>query len=153
MRRLIAALCVSVLALGCGREPYRLAPVAGTVAMDGKPLPNVHVSFVPLGTAENSNPGPGSRALTNAQGQFNLTTTTGRLGAVVGKHRVSIEAEQPAAASAAGEQSDGAESREAMLKRIQASLEAIPAKYNRESMLTFDVPPEGVKDAHFELNK
>ncbi len=152
MFRKVAIVTIAVSMAGCGRESFKLAPVSGSVAFEGKPLAKVHVTFMPLSSDENPNPGPGSRALTDSEGRFVMTTTTGRKGAVVGKHRVAIEAEQGGAASNA-EQSDGAESEDVMRKRVETSLNAIPARYNHQSTLSIDVPSEGLTDAHFELTK
>ena len=153
MRRDVLLL-FAVALVGCSRSSYRLAPVSGLVTMDAKPLANVHVTFAPLGSKDNINPGPGSHGLTDAEGRFVLTATRGKRGAVVGKHRVSIEAAQEGeSASGQAEQPDGAESEAAMRRRLAASLDAIPARYNRQSTLTFDVPPSGTTQADFALTK
>jgi hypothetical protein len=66
---------------GCGRTPL-LAPVSGTVTLNGKPLPNVQVEFWPETSA------PRSTGMTDEQGRFTLVTDTGSPGAVVGSHKV-----------------------------------------------------------------
>ena len=79
---------VALAPLGCGGGP-EYADVDGTVTLDGKPLPDVEVVFMP-------NPGPGSsagaaRCLTDAAGRYRLRTQRAeRAGAVVGKHVVVI---------------------------------------------------------------
>jgi hypothetical protein len=67
---------------GCGRGPA-LAPVSGTVTMNGKPLARVRVEFWP---EEGS---PRSTGSTDEAGRFTLTTDgTAKPGAVVGRHKV-----------------------------------------------------------------
>jgi len=66
-----------------------MAPVSGTVRYNGKPLANAYVSFSP--------DEPGLRAAsgsTDANGHYRLTTFDGYDGAMVGKHRVMIRAEE-----------------------------------------------------------
>jgi len=62
--------------------------VAGVVKLDGKPLPQVRIQFMPdpqKGTA-----GPISTGTTDEQGRFELVCADERPGAVVGWHRVVI---------------------------------------------------------------
>jgi hypothetical protein len=79
-----------VLALpGCRKVPPPVADAEGTVLLDGKPLPQAHVEFVP----ELSNFGAEmiSTAVTDDQGHFHLTCTyKDQPGAVVGKHHVIV---------------------------------------------------------------
>jgi hypothetical protein len=70
-----------VLASGCARGPA-LAPVEGTVRMNGQPLANVQVEFWP-----ESN-GARSTGLTDKDGRYQLTYNGKEAGAVVGPHRV-----------------------------------------------------------------
>jgi hypothetical protein len=77
---------VALAPLGCGGGP-EYAEVGGTVTLDGKPLPDVEVVFMP-------NPGQGPSAgaascYTDAAGRYRLRTQRAdRAGAVVGKHVV-----------------------------------------------------------------
>src|SRR5262245_32981152 len=90
--RLLVSASVALLALGCGGEPYQLAPVSGRVTLDDVPLANVHVNFQPM-AADTNNPGPGSYGKTDADGRYELRVVlTGKKGAVVGKHQVRISA-------------------------------------------------------------
>jgi hypothetical protein len=66
---------------GCSRGPS-LAPVEGTLKMNGKPLANVQVEFLPEIN------GPRSRGVTDKEGKYSLATDDQRAGAVVGSHRV-----------------------------------------------------------------
>lgn len=87
-RALVAvALVCAVFGTGCSREPER-GPVSGVVTLDGKPLPDVMVVFVPdpeFGTA-----GPRSLALTDKEGRYVMYTDKDENGASVGAHRVSL---------------------------------------------------------------
>jgi hypothetical protein len=68
-----------------------MAPVSGTVTMQGKPVGNVLIVF-------NPQPAPGAinaptrpaMATADAQGHYDLSTHVKGDGAVVGKHKVSV---------------------------------------------------------------
>ena len=72
----LALLSVAWLALvaGCGGQEYPLAPVAGSVTLDGKPLANIHVTFLPQAKGKSRNAGPASCGVTDAEGRFILKT-------------------------------------------------------------------------------
>ena len=95
----LALIAGCLLLLGCGSAEYELAPVSGQVTMNGKPLPNVEikVSFQPVATGtDEPNPGPGSYAITDADGRFTLRTIEPDAdGAVVGKHIVRLTTKPP----------------------------------------------------------
>jgi hypothetical protein len=71
---------------GCGGVEY--AEVEGTVTLDGKPLPEVEVLFLP--DPERGGRGPRSTAFTDEFGRYRLRTDKGQAGAVVGSCRVCI---------------------------------------------------------------
>jgi hypothetical protein len=76
-----AWLGLAAAAVGCGGPG--LAPVTGTVKLNGKPLANVQVEFWPTDAS------PRSTGATDDAGQYTLTTDgTAKPGAVVGKHKV-----------------------------------------------------------------
>lgn len=137
-RRLLIAAGMLMLC-GCSNEPYAFAPVSGKVTLDGQPLAEAHVSFQPL---EGRDPGPGSYGQTNAQGEYALKVVgTDRAGAVVGKHRVAISLT-----------TSGPTAKAKPLADIPgAPKERLPAKYNMNSELTYDVPKGGTKEANFDL--
>jgi hypothetical protein len=121
---------------GCSSD--NIAPVSGRVTLDGQPAAHVRVTFQPLGSAENPNPGPGSYAVTDADGHYALTVIgTNRRGAIVGKHRVSIQSSH----------GPSAEFPDAPPKPAKP----IPKQYNKESTLQFDVPRGGTTTADFAL--
>ncbi len=124
--------------LGCG-SGYRLAPVSGTVTLNGQPLAGADVHFQPIGSKDNPNPGPGSHGKTDAQGRYSLRVDERQAGAVVGKHRVMIFAYTP---GAGGQQPDAGGGK----KR-----DRVPLRYNEKTQLTCDVPVGGRADADFPL--
>lgn len=123
---------------GCARE-YRLAPVAGTVTLNGQPLAGADVHFQPIGSKENPNPGPGSHGKTDAQGHYSLRVDEHQAGAVVGKHRVMIFAYTQ---GSGGRQPDAGGGKKK---------DRVPLKYNENTTLTCDVPATGRSDADFPL--
>jgi hypothetical protein len=135
---LVAAMLTAVL--GCGRTPYRLAPVSGLVTLDGKPLPNARVGFEPQSAGGGSISGPGSYGTTELQGRYELKTVSGARGAVVGRHIVRI-----ATLSVKRDRSRGPES-----ISVQEE-EKVLDRYREPGVLTFTVPPAGTAAADFHL--
>jgi len=81
------------LLLGCGGNPARqpTAPVTGTVTIDGQPVSQGVVNFLPeSGRAGHGKLGP--------DGSFVISTYGNGDGAVVGKHRIAVDARQQQAA-------------------------------------------------------
>ncbi len=135
---LAVAACVALAGCGSGLE---LAPVSGTVTVDGKPAPDVAVNFTPIpGQAAK---GPGSSAVTDAQGRFALRTVGDKryAGAVVGKHRVTLVESDPALADLPYEEA---------LAKARQQPPRLPAAA-RDGSLTFDVPAGGTSKADFSL--
>jgi hypothetical protein len=86
--RYLLAVYLVVLLAGCGGDS-RLARVSGTVRYNGKPLANAYVGFWP------EEPGlRAASATTDANGRYRLTTFQDHDGAMIGKHRVVIRAEE-----------------------------------------------------------
>jgi hypothetical protein len=77
--KLLLTLVSLIFAFGCGSGNDSLAPVSGTVLMDGKPLAKVKVDFMP------KNGGRPASALTDENGKFsNAGTFTMGDGAPIG---------------------------------------------------------------------
>jgi hypothetical protein len=75
-----------------------LASVHGRVTLAGKPLPNVHVYFTPIGVRdEQQGPIRDSIATTDADGKYELMylPEEGIYGAVIGKNRVWLATDSP----------------------------------------------------------
>ena len=85
-------LVVSLLLAGCGGSGEKLAPVRGTVTLDGSPLADALVEFE-LEPGENvyeRKSGSSSRGRTDANGRYTLQYTHEKEGALIGKHVVRI---------------------------------------------------------------
>jgi hypothetical protein len=80
-------LVMPALLAGCKSEQV-YAEVEGTVTLEGKPLADVEVVFLP--DPEKGNTGKRSVALTDAKGRYRLASDGGRAGAPVGFHRVCV---------------------------------------------------------------
>jgi hypothetical protein len=74
-----------VLFCGCNSK-YNVAPVSGTVTLDGMPLEDVTVTFTPKSKASNS---PISSGRTDSQGQYRLSVVIDETeGAAIGTNNV-----------------------------------------------------------------
>jgi len=80
----LAASIVALLACGCGDSGPQMAPVSGVVTVDGAPVANAAVMFVPEAG------GRPATGLTDAEGKFSLETMEPGDGALVGKHKVTV---------------------------------------------------------------
>ncbi len=135
-RRWLVALVVLGFS-GCGGPP--VAPVKGRITLDGNPLPHASVSFQPVSTGKNVNPGPGSLGTTDADGNYTLRVAGQNLeGAYVGKHRVEI-------AAYLKDPDDPQRDRREKVRNL------VPARYNTQTTLTFEVLPGRVNEADFAL--
>ncbi len=114
--RFTATLVIALaLVAGCSRgDRPELAPVCGTVTLDGKPLERATVVFQP-------GEGKSSRGVTDKQGRYELIYLRDIMGAKPGKHTVGITT------------ADG----ETVVD------ETLPARYNRETELAAQVDPGG----------
>jgi hypothetical protein len=86
-------LCLVAAGAGCNRGPtYEINPqVRGAVTMDGKPLANVIIQFVPAPTEQQPHlQSPLSSGSTDEQGNFELRLDNGQRGAVIGKQKVVV---------------------------------------------------------------
>ncbi|HVL14268.1 MAG TPA: hypothetical protein VM529_16980 [Gemmata sp.] len=164
MRTLFAAglALAAAAAAGCGGGP-KIAEVSGVVTLNGKPYPNAVVSFQPVGSNANPNPGRGSVAETDENGRFKLVYDGGESGAIVGKHRVRIftklgaeipdtEGDPEAAAAAAKAAAKSGKGGKAKRQTMgNSSVEPIPPEWNENSTKEFDVPPQGTTEANFAI--
>ena len=110
---------------GCSdvQGPPPLAPIRGQVTLDGQPLSGAGILFKQTGVR-------GSASRTDENGRYELTFHRDLKGAVLGEHRVFI-------GTASSEEPD--------------KPERVPARYNRESELSFTVLDEGSDAADFAL--
>jgi hypothetical protein len=127
----LALLSCTLTAAGCSSSGPEIAYVSGRVTMDGKPLPRATVVFVP----ENGRPSGGE---TDADGNYVLNFAQGRQGAIPGSATVRIMTMRDA------DQDENGQS-------IPGSPETVPARYNNDSELTFEVEPKKNNVANFSL--
>jgi len=119
------AACFALLTLtGCGSDGPQLAEVSGTVTVDGKPVPNAVLTFIPTG-------GTTSYGKTDAQGKYKLMFTDSKSGAMLGSHNVEIEVKRYSKDEVSEMKAAG----------INASSEfvPIPKKYKQPGALTAEV--------------
>lgn len=92
-RGITLLLLTSIASLvGCGGPGVELGQVSGIVRLDGVPLANVRVEFVPEpGDNASSAAVPIATATTGSQGEYRLQLPGGRSGAPVGWQRVVVE--------------------------------------------------------------
>lgn len=136
-------LLIGLAIVGCsgGEAPPELATVKGKVTVDGAPGAELEVVFEPQTkstTKAQSVSGSGSSGTTDAAGNYELSYLGGaNKGAVVGMHTVRV------INVAGGGPAGGATGAVPSVP--------IPATYNTESTLTFDVKKGENKDANFDL--
>ncbi len=114
---LTSSIMLLMLIVGCGgagvADP-KLVPVQGKVTLDGQPLPNAIVTFIP-------DKGPPSGAITDAEGKYEMRFKSGAHGAVVGTHSVTISTDMDGTGAAGAEK--------------------VHARYNKETNLMAEVKP------------
>jgi len=86
---LTCAVAFSVIA-GCSDSPYSLAPVGGTISIDGKPLTQGKVMFAPVARGDGLEAGKAAVGIIQPDGTFKLSTYRDGDGAIVGEHWVTI---------------------------------------------------------------
>jgi len=133
---------------GCSSGGPAFVPVSGVVTLDGKLYDKAVVSFQPIGTTDNPNPGRGSSSYTDGNGRFVLMCDNTIKGAVVGKHRVRIMTRGNDVVGQAPEEPSGGSSDNAPVPK---NLDPIPPEWNSLSNKEFDVPPGGTDQANFDI--
>jgi hypothetical protein len=129
-----------------------VAPAAGVVLLDGKPLANASITTQPIAT-DSPNPGPGSFGRTDAEGRFDLELVKPAVrGAIIGEHRVIIRPGSAAPAISTPQQSESGVKvfSDAMPKA--AANEKWPAKFT-DGTLQIQVPSGGTDDLRVELKR
>ena len=79
------AIAIVATTIGCQRPGFE--SVYGIVTLDGKPLPDVEVQFLPLPNQSTNH--PSTSAYTDASGEYSIIAT-GSYGVLVGVHNVCI---------------------------------------------------------------
>jgi hypothetical protein len=107
---LASLICIVLLGCGQGDRPP-LGTVKGVVTLDGKPLADAAVRFLPI------TPVRASMSMTDSNGRYELIYIRDIMGAAVGEHRVEITTESAGTA------------------------EKLPAQYHSKTTLTAKVEP------------
>jgi hypothetical protein len=141
MRQRLLVGFILVALFGCSGKPYDVAQVSGKVMLDGKPLDKASITFAPMATKENIAPGPTATGITDAEGRYQMIFDKRTPGAVVGMCRVYITS---LVSDDTADDRDGGPP----VKRVK---DRVPAKYNLNTKLTYDVPAGGSDQADFDL--
>ena len=139
---LLAAIGASalLLAAGCGGgEDWQSAEVTGTVTLDGRPIPEGHITFLPSGDTR----GP-SATTTITDGRYAMIEG----GPVVGTHRVEIRTPVKTGRKIPDLRPENRMKPDRPM--IDEVVEAIPVTYNTKSTLTVEIRP-GKNEMSFDL--
>lgn len=136
------AVCVA-FCIGCNTSKFEFASVEGRVLLDGEPVQEAKVVFMPTGITDDGEAGPYSQGRTDADGRFTLRSIeeNPRDGAVVGQHKIVVSTKK---ARLHPDQID---------VEIIESPETIPHKYTyyKRTPLRFSVPSGGTDSAELLL--
>jgi len=83
---MLSVLLATLIGCGGGANLPDTVPVSGTVTLNGQPLANASVAFVPTGTTG----GEGGYGTTDQDGRYELAYLKGGSGVPVGDYRVVI---------------------------------------------------------------
>lgn len=144
-RGLAVAVVLGVF-VGCDSGP-RYVPVSGVISLNGKPYGEAVVSFQPMATEGNQNPGRGSSSYTDAEGKFHLKTDDGNEGAVPGKHRVRIMTKGNDMVLFDPEKG----SPDSLPAGRKHKIDPVPPSWNVDSDKEFEVPAKGTDLANFDI--
>jgi hypothetical protein len=151
MRFIAAFAVVLVSCAGCGQR-LPVAPVSGTITLDGQPLADAHITTQPIAT-DSRNPGPGSFGRTDAEGHFELELVNPPMkGAIIGEHRVMI---LPAAGEPeVNEPHQTTDGKQYWTDEPQegASSDQSPQSFG-DGSLRMQVAAEGTRDLRFDLKR
>lgn len=132
-----------ILLAGCG--PSRTSPVAGIVLLDGQPLANASIQFIPDGT------GRDATGTTNERGEFVMSTFDPRDGVAPGSYKVVIS--PPVGEVDTTKYESAGDAMSAAARAKPAAKSKFPKKYTlpSETPLTQQVPI-GKGPLKFELS-
>ncbi len=140
--RLIAlVLALPLLICGCGGDPFPpRAAVSGTVTLDGAPLSQGVVRFVPVGGSANS-----KWSIPIANGEFSAEKNA---GPAIGEHRIEIESTDTGGFELDDEDALGRLSAE----RRKVKVVKVPPWYGTSSRLKETVAEDGPNEFTFALS-
>jgi hypothetical protein len=131
---LAAALLAAVASAGCGDATPRRGPVHGSVSLDGRPLEAGKIRFFAL-------TGGVSAEGEVRDGRYEIPADR---GPTAGKYRVEVSSERKT-----GRKVPDRDAGPGDLK--DETVEAVPARYNRESALQVDYDPAADAPHDFDL--
>ena len=138
---IMAALFVSLV--GCNNSKFEFAKVEGRVLLDGSPVPEAKVVFMPTSQTSDGEAGPYSMGVTDAEGVFTLNSVEKKphAGAVVGPHKIIVSTKRSHLAP------------DSLDVEIIDSPETIPPQYShyKKTTLQFEVPSGGTDEANLDL--
>jgi hypothetical protein len=141
-------LACGLLAAGCGGRPPAIVPAEGVVTVNGKPLANAEVEFVPMAK------GLGAQyiatAITDEQGRYSLRCN-GREGACACENRVVVR-DPPTPEAGRGQSAEA--QKEAARFKYSLKNRPIPEKYT--SLVTTPLtvtPAPGRKENDLKLQR
>jgi len=141
----VAGLVLSSAA-GCG-EKSKYVPVSGVVKLNNRPYANAVVTFQPVGSKDDPNPGRGSYGVTDENGRFTLKSDGGVTGAVIGLHQVKIRTQ----GETVGYDPNVGSADNAPVPKSD-KFDPIPIEWRSLSEKnTFEVPDGGTDQANFEI--
>jgi hypothetical protein len=85
--RLLFCWCLLLFLVGCGGKGGPELPVSGIVTLDGQPVANAMVRFMPDKDTDPSSTGFGQ---TGSDGKFVITGGQGKKGLVAGRYKVTV---------------------------------------------------------------
>jgi hypothetical protein len=125
----LSTLLIATL-VGCDSNEPKLYKVVGTVTMDGKPLPNAEVRFLPI--PKGDEPVRPSSATTDENGEYSLEYSTTKSGARPGSYQVYVSTKRNA------------------MPEVPAVPESVPDVYNTKSTLKAEIDEES-RTFNFDL--
>ena len=145
--KVFPCICLAMVWLaGCGDSGPRCVPVEGTATLNGKPLANKSVMFIP----ESGTAGNGATAHTDQDGKYSLAAivfgaTRNYPGIPPGRYRVTVNEAPTLAGETAAASGEPDEVGPAMVLDSANRKSDIPAVYTSEKTtpLVFDVPESG----------
>lgn len=137
---ILACLCLVMLVAGCSGTTSAGAQATGVITLDGSPLPNAFITFVPKGG------GSSAFATSDAQGNFTVKSAESVTGLAPGEYVVVVESGESSGEEAGGESETQGE--------VSTSGSPIPAKYMSDatSDLTVTISEGEQKAVTLELS-
>lgn len=130
-----------IASVGCGSSSGTV-PLKGKVTLDGAPLVNASISFIPQGT------GRQATGTTDSNGEFAMSTIDPKDGCMPGTYKVAIVPATPMEESTEGMSADeamAAAAAAAAKRKGKPSGPQVPEAYTRvdKTPLTQEVPAKG----------